>query len=148
VENRPHADFFLKLTTGATTMKMNILGVLAVIILAGCATGTALVTGEKRAPISPDQVRIFNSPPAQFEVIATVQAQSDAGMTMQQKQDSALEELKAQAAKVGANGLLIGQIGEQVQTGSTYVPMASGGYIVPGAGVKKAYLSGTAIYVP
>lgn len=128
-------------------MRTALITILAVLV-AGCASGTALVTGTQRDAIPPEQVRIYNEPPARFDVIATVQAHSDAGMTMQQKQDSALQELRAQAGKVGANGLLIGQVGEQVQAAGAYVPMTTGGYYLPSAGVKKAYLSGTAIYVP
>ena len=133
-------------------MKTAFLHIFAAALLAGCASGTALVTGTQRDAIPPEQVRIYNEPPASFEVIATVQANSDAGLTMQQKQDSALMELKAQAAKVGANGLLIGHVGEESQThvGGTYVPLATGGgYVMPYSTTsRKAYLSGTAIYVP
>lgn len=47
-----------------------------------------------------------------FEVIGLVSASSDAGMTEQGSLDYAIEELKKQAAKLGANGVLLVSSGE------------------------------------
>jgi hypothetical protein len=53
----------------------------AVLTIAACATatGSAIVTGNIRAPVAPEQVRIYLEPPAAFEVIGLVNASSDVG---------------------------------------------------------------------
>lgn len=94
---------------------------LAVLAIGACASGSAIVTGNMRAPIALEQVKIYLDPPAEFEVIGLVNASSDAGWTEQGSQDYAIEELKKQAAKLGANGVLLVSSGERTTT-------AIGGY--------------------
>ncbi len=94
---------------------------LLVLLLGACASGSAIVTGKTRAPTAPEQVKIYLDPPAEFEVIGLVNASSDAGWTEQGSQDYAIEELKKQAAKLGANGVLLVASGEKTTT-------AVGGY--------------------
>lgn len=91
---------------------------LAVVIVAlvGCASGSTIVTGTTRAPIAPELVKVYLEPPPQFEVIGVVSASSDAGWTEQGSLDYAVEELKKQAAKLGANGVLLGSTGVQTTT--------------------------------
>lgn len=70
--------------------------------LAGCASGSALVTGQARPPIQDHTtVLILTEMPKGAEQIAIVKASSDAGWTQQGSLDYAVEELKEQAAKVG-----------------------------------------------
>ena len=71
--------------------------------IAACASGSAIVTGSTRAPVAPEHVKIYLEPPADFEVIGLVSASSDAGWTEQGSVDYAIEELRKQAAKLGAN---------------------------------------------
>ena len=78
-----------------------------VLTLAACATGSAIVTGNARDPVAPDQVKIYLDPPASFETIGLVSASSDAGITQQWSSEYAMAELKKQAAKLGANGVLL-----------------------------------------
>lgn len=80
--------------------------------LAGCATGSAIVTGTPRAPITPQQVTLYLEPPAQFEAIALLNASSPMSFSKQETVDMAVKELKAQAAKIGANGVLLISSGE------------------------------------
>src|SRR5688500_2039463 len=89
---------------------------LAVLGIAACASGSAIVTGNTRAPVAPEQVKIYLEPPAEFEVIGLVNASSDAGWTEQGSLDYAIKELKKQAAKLGANGVLIVSSGETTST--------------------------------
>jgi len=42
---------------------------IAILLLAGCATGSAIVTGTVRAPAETGQVSLYLDPPAEFEVI-------------------------------------------------------------------------------
>ena len=98
------------------------------LLLAGCASGSAIVTGNVRAPVDPHSVKIYTRPPAEFEEIAIVKAGSDAGWTQQESVNYALEELKKQAAKLGANGVVITSTG--TQAGVVGTPVNGGGTIV------------------
>jgi hypothetical protein len=123
----------------------NIVMSLLVISLAACATGagTASVTGEKRAPLDPGLVNLYLEAPTNYEVIGLVNASSDAGWTEQKSQDYAVQELKNQAAKLGANGVLLESTGERTSTvvggyGTNFV------YAIP---VTAKTVSGKAIFI-
>ncbi|HEX7052010.1 MAG TPA: hypothetical protein VF188_17510 [Longimicrobiales bacterium] len=85
---------------------------LAAFGITACASGSAIVTGTPRDPIPPEQVVLYLEPPAEYEVIGLVYASTDAGWTQQQKVDAAIKELKKQAAKLGANGVLLESVDE------------------------------------
>ncbi len=116
---------------------------LCALILTGCASGSAIVTGVKRTPIDPGQVKLYLEAPSSYEVIGIVSASSDAGWTEQGSVDYAVQEIKNQAAKLGANGVLLETTGDRTST-------AVGGY---GTGyfyaipVTAKTVSGKAIYV-
>ena len=117
--------------------------ILSIFMLHSCATGTALVTGTERTPINPDAVKLYLKEPSRYEVVAIVKASSDAGWTAQGSQDYAVEELKNQAAKLGANGVLLGSTGEKTS-------LAVGGYgsnMMYAIPVDAQTVSGHAIYV-
>ncbi|HEY7657843.1 MAG TPA: hypothetical protein VH881_13325 [Burkholderiales bacterium] len=61
-------------------------------------------------------MRIYLEPPADFEVIGLISASSDAGWTEQGSVDYAIAELKSQAAKLGANGVLLISTGDKTTT--------------------------------
>ncbi len=84
--------------------------------LAGCASGSAIVTGTTKPPVAAEQVAIYLDPPADFEVIGLVSASSDAGWTEQGSMNYAIDELKKQAGALGANGVLLVSSGERVTT--------------------------------
>jgi len=98
---------------------------LVVLLLGACASGSAIVTGNPRAPIAPEQVKIYLEPPADLEVIGLVNASSDAGWTEQGSQDYVIEELKKQAAKLGANGVLLVTSGEKTTGYFRTVPITA-----------------------
>ena len=80
---------------------------LCVLLLAGCTFGSASVTGEPRTPLDPSQVQIFTHSPPYYDVIGIVSASTDLGLTDQSSIDIAVQELKKQAAKLGANGIIL-----------------------------------------
>ena len=116
---------------------------LAVLAIAACASGSAIVTGNTKPPVAPAQVKLYVEPPTEYEVIGLVSASSDAGWTEQASVDYAIAELKKQAAKLGANGVLIVSSGE---TTSTVVVGKGTGYVysVP---VTAKTVQGRAIFV-
>ena len=116
--------------------------------LGGCASGTTLVTGIKRVATEYENIKIYHTPPPKYEVIAAVKASSELGFTEQQNLDMALKEIKKQAAKVGANGIILKSAGKE-STGSfgNYFPGGYGtGFFVGGESYSQV-ISGTAIYV-
>lgn len=124
-----------------------------VLMLAGCASSSVLV-GTARAPIDPSMVRLYLDPPAQFEKVALLDAGSrnSWAITDQGKTNKVIERMKAEAAELGANGVLIGGMGDQqigsVGSGSAW---GSGNYAY-GFGVSSGVFqkkgAGIAIYVP
>lgn len=114
----------------------------------GCASGSVVLTGTKRPPVSPTEVKLYTKAPAEYEVIGIVKASSEMGMTEQGSMDYAVEELKKQAASVGANGVLLRTVGEKGGTTyGTFIPNASGGGYFVGSGEAAQSVSGEAIYV-
>ena len=114
-----------------------------ILLLAGCASGSSIVVGEIREAIDSNQVKLYLEVPDSYEVIGIVTASSDAGWTEQDSVDYAVEELKNQAAKLGANGVLIESTGSQT---STVVGGYGTGYTYA-APVTAKSVTGKAIYV-
>ena len=114
-----------------------------VIFFMGCASGTAILTGTKRTPTNPEQIKLYVKPPKHYQVIGIVKASSDMGLTEQMSLDYAVKELKNQAAKLGANGVLLTSTGKQTSTavggyGTNYF------YAIP---TSEESVTGQAIYV-
>ena len=102
-----------------------------------------MTSNTKRTPVEPSLVKLYLESPAKFEVIGIVNASSDAGWTEQDSVDYAVQELKNQAAKLGANGVLLGATGKSTSTvvgghGTGYI------YAIP---VMAKTVTGKAIYV-
>ena len=85
---------------------------LIMLAVAGCTRGNVLITGTKRTPIQPTEVTIYLEPPrGDYEIIGLVSAESEAGWTWDDALNNAVGELKEQAAKIGANGVILGDAG-------------------------------------
>jgi len=125
-------------------------------VISGCTLtrGSHLVIGSTRAPTNPADVRIYTELPVKYEKIAMVSADSRNDFASQQNlSDHAIERLKEEAAKVGANGILLNgfgnyQIGSQ---GVVIIPKSNGygttGVVAMNASIGKE-ATGLAIYVP
>lgn len=136
--------------------KWLIVGLLAV-LATGCATSHVMI-GKARPPISPDAVQIYMQPPqAHYEQIARLDTSSRGSFafTAQGKTDQVIKRLKVEAAKLGANGVLLQGIGERtsgsIGTGASQGSY-SGGTAVGGgfginAGLTQKVGGGLAIYV-
>ena len=131
--------------------------VLAVLLL-GCSTSSHVMIGNARPPISPESVRIYVQPPEKYEEIAALDATSQGSLaiTSQQNMDKAMARLKEEAAKLGANGVLLQGVQDQqsgsIGTGvgsSSYGPGSSTGVGVGGSfGIYNKAAHGIAIFVP
>lgn len=113
------------------------------IILTGCASGSVIVTGEKRTPTDPSMVKLYLEAPPDYEVIGIVNSSSDMGWTEQGSQDYAVREIKYQAAKLGANGVILESTGEKRKTSLVGYDT---GFLYP-ISVTAKTVSGKAIYV-
>ncbi len=99
-------------------MKIIIKLVLLLILIAvsGCTIvdGSTIITGTTRKEISIEQVRIYRVAPKNYEEIAMISA--SAGHDFKSNSaliESAVLRLKQEAAKVGANGVLLSRINER-----------------------------------
>jgi hypothetical protein len=124
-------------------MKNALLGVFG-LMLVGCASSTVLMVGAAHPRVAPETVKVYATAPAHYEVIAIVNAHSNSGWSDQGKLDNALDELKSQAAKLGANGLLIAGQG-QTSNGAVAVPIGNGMYAAAANGQQQ--VSAQAIFV-
>jgi hypothetical protein len=141
-----------------TCLKNSITAAALALLLAGCSTSSHVLLGTPRPPIPPEQVRVYAQPPARYEQIASINANSSASLALtgQQNMDKALERMKAEAAKLGANGILLQGVSD-AQTGSIGTGVGSSSYgshssVGGGVGGSFALTSkvtqGLAIYVP
>ena len=95
-------------------MPLRVASMLMLAALAGCASSQAVVVGRARPPISADRVQIYLQPPeSSYEQIANLTASSRGSfaVTTPGKIDKVIERLKKQAARLGANGVLLHGVG-------------------------------------
>jgi hypothetical protein len=85
-----------------------------VIFFVGCVPVSHIIVGDTRESIDPSNVEIYLDYPEQYEKIALIDAGSNFAFKdpvilfdWQSKMDKATERLKIEAAKLGANGILI-----------------------------------------
>ena len=130
----------------------------ALIALCGCAPSSHVLVGQARPPITPDQVKIYSHPPIYYQEIAVLDASSKSafGTGGQKSVDKVIERLKIEAAKLGANGVILegfqdsqtGSIGTGVGSDSYSRNSAVGVGVGGSLGIYKKTGHGDAIYVP
>jgi hypothetical protein len=109
---------------------------LIIAALTGCVSTRVSMIGPVRAPTSPDRVQVYLEPPqSTYQQIANVSASSGWSLTLTpgEKIEIVVERLKKEAAKLGANGILLYGVGSQA-LGSV------------GAGISTASDSGRSPY--
>ena len=138
--------------------KLNIAAfAISITALYACATSHVMM-GQARPPIAPALVQLYFHPPAtKYEEIAMLDTSSRGGFgfTAQGKTDVVINRLKEEAAKLGANGLLLQGVGDQsegsVSTGvgqaSAYGNHATASGIGFSGNIMQKTGSGIAIYV-
>jgi uncharacterized protein YbjQ (UPF0145 family) len=140
----------------------SLLFALVIISATGCTImdGNAIVIGNTRAEILPEEVRLYRSAPDSFEEIAIVSA--SAGHDFQKSSslmNSAIDRLKKEAAKIGANGVILTEINERdassvttsygsaTATGTSGSAYATGNAISVNRGDAYTRIKGVAVYV-
>lgn len=124
-----------------------------ILLIGGCAitNETLVLVGTRRPAITPEQVKLYTAPPKRFLEIAIVSADaSHAFMAKQALVDKAVHNAKIQAAKVGANGILIEGLGDYGSAGVAVASRPVGTAPIFAAGSSSSpgkQLSGKAIYV-
>jgi len=127
------------------------------ISLSGCVTSHVML-GKAHPPIPPSQVKIyFGWPKTPFERIAILDTSSRASLaiTAQGKMDKVIERLKDEAAKLGANGVVLEGVGDrpagEIGTGIGQSTFSGNGALGLGIGFSGAIYQkvghGIAIYV-
>src|SRR4029453_11205153 len=95
------------------------------VALLGCGpSGSAVLTGARRPALSSETVIVYLQPPTtKYEVVGLVTSRSVDGLTQQSDTQQATDELKRQAAKLGANGVLLtsSNVGSTAQVGGGMV---------------------------
>ena len=126
--------------------------------LVACATSSQVLTGARRAPISPAAVRVYTQAPESFEQIAVLRAsrKSISSAGGERAIAKMIEEMRAQAAALGANGLLLEDfsdsapfavgtgVGSQTYTHNGSIDVGVGGKL----GIVKKIAEARAIFVP
>ncbi|HEY0662162.1 MAG TPA: hypothetical protein VGD21_12685 [Lysobacter sp.] len=118
-------------------LKKALVVVLAVIATA-CASSHVLV-GTARDEIEPGQVKVYLEPPAKYETVALLEA-SDLGangFSAQSRMNKVINRLKAEAAELGANGILLQGINTE------YRGSVGGGFANTTATGNSAFTTGT-----
>lgn len=128
-------------------------------VASGCATTSKVMLGAPRAPIAAEQVRIYYTPPSTGYVEIALLETHSGGFTYgdQNKTNEVFAKLRAEAARLGANGVLFQGAQDAYGGGSNVgVGIGAGRYgghtrIGGGVGVSVSptpkYARGIAIFV-
>lgn len=125
------------------------------ISISGCST-SHIIVGKLHPRIDPSQVVVYMDPPQRYEKVAIISSDSNFSLRFgaQGKINAALNRAKVDAAKLGANGLLLQSTGSEggvvvgngftTTTGTT----SSGTFVGTSSGGLIKTVSVIAIYVP
>src|ERR1043166_1031912 len=85
----------------------------ALLLLSSCGSTHTIMVGQARPAISPDAVRLYYSPPRHYERIAIINSSSGPtwSFTTRGQVEDAIAKIKEEAAKLGADGILLEEIG-------------------------------------
>jgi hypothetical protein len=145
-------------TKTSAACRLLVLSGFAALSVAACASDSIVMTGTARPPISPEEVKIYSRPPPAFEEIAILNASKSSAFTSggQKTVDKVIAGLKEQAAKLGANGIILegfsdsqtGSVGSGVGSSSVSNNSAVGVGVGGSLGIYKKTGHGVAIFVP
>ncbi len=121
--------------------------------LAGCASTSKVMLSPARPPIDPALVRIYVTVPANAVQIAQIESITGSGFGNQGQTNAVIEQVKREAARLGANGVVLVGVGSQRSGGGVSVGAGSfAGRIVSGLSVgipaTRKQAAAIAIFVP
>ncbi len=137
------------------------LALLTSCLFGSCATSSFRLIAPARPAIDPAGVEIYRTPPRHYQEIAVLDATSGAQFYRgsPEGEAEAIQRLKEEAAKVGANGVLLTLLGDRsrgvlgvgvegggVSSGHTSF-VSGGGSVSGGAPIVQNAAEGIAIYV-
>lgn len=127
---------------------MKLAALAAILLCTGCANyhSSHVMIGAARPAVDAASVQIYLRPPADYDEIALVTADSRGALrwSAQGTTDAALERLKREAARLGADGLLDLKIGEPWAAPATLGTGLAYGW----GGHPAGYGLGTSLAVP
>lgn len=120
--------------------------------LAGCASISRTMLGAPRPAIAVERVRVFQVPPRRYEEIARLDASSAIGFGTQGQTNAAIDRLRREAARLGADGVLLLGVDTVAPPVSLGVGAGSfgrhvGGSIGVGIPTAQRHAAGIAIHV-
>jgi hypothetical protein len=130
-------------------------------LVAGCGTTRTIMVGQPRPAISPGAVRVYQVPPRHYERIAIINSSGGTSWIFPDRDsmDEAIARLREEAAKLGANGVLLQQVYDESAGnlsigvggfgfgGGRHSFYAGGGSANVGAPLINHRVQATAIYV-
>ncbi len=130
-------------------------------LLVGCASSSSRLVAPARPALNPADVRVYRTAPRHYQEIAVVDASSGAHFFhgSPEGEADAIQALRVEAAKVGANGVIITLLGDRSQgslgvgvggggiSGGRRSVVAGGGSVSGGAPLVSNAAQGIAIYV-
>ena len=130
----------------------------ALALSAGCASTSKVMLGQPRPAIAPEQVRVYYAPPPGRYVEIALLETSSGGLTYgeQNKMDAVIGKLRAEAAKLGANGVLFQGTGDDYSGSNVGIGVGGGrfggrSHVGVGVGVNvsptRLHARGVAIHV-
>ena len=114
-------------------------------LLCGYASAGTIIVGEVRPAISPDRVKVYWDAPRKYDRIAIITKGSGGAWIFSDSNevDSAIARIKTEAAKLGANGIILTAIENRSGGG---VAIGVGGFGFPSRHVAVG--GGTTLYAP
>lgn len=130
----------------------SVLIALFVLALVGCASTHHVMLGQPRPAIDAAQVKVYQVPPKKYEEIARLDAKSGVGFGTQGQINSAIDRMAREAAKLGANGVIllgVDETGSPVSfgVGAGSFGRHSGASVGMGIPTAQQRAEGIAIYV-
>ena len=122
-----------------------LLAALAASVLALYVSASTIMVGEPRPPTNPNNVKVYMEAPRRFDRIAIIRKGSGGAWAFsdQNQVDQAIAKIRVEAAKVGANGILL-QVIENHSGGG--IGIGIGGFGFPGRRVGVG--GGASFYAP
>src|SRR5690606_19620171 len=113
-----------------TTSSLLAGAVLSAALLAGCTSTSRLMISPARPALSPEQVQVYMEPPTGRYVEIALLETASGPLTYgeQNKTNAVIEKLRAEAARLGANGLLLQGMASGYRGGRVNVGVGAGRY--------------------